>query len=126
MGVKNRMAAVAVAIGFAASLGLAQRPIDEIITKVNSEIILKSEYDAEVRRLTQQLTQDGLQGVQLQQAIAEQSKNILRELIDTKLLVQVARDMGLNADLDVVRQLERVRQENNLPDMESLEKAMQA
>jgi peptidyl-prolyl cis-trans isomerase SurA len=102
-----------------------QKTIEQIITWVNADIILKSEYDAKIKQLSQQLAQQrNLQGAQLEQAVAEQSRDLLRDLIDMKLVVQVAKDMGLNADLDVIRQMERLRQDNNMPSMEALEEAM--
>jgi peptidyl-prolyl cis-trans isomerase SurA len=102
-----------------------QKTIEQIITWVNADIILKSEYDAKIKQLSQQLAQQrNLQGTQLEQAVAEQSRDLLRDLIDMKLVVQVAKDMGLNADLDVIRQMERLRQDNNMPSMEALEEAM--
>ena len=126
MRMKTCIVALAASITFAASTGLAQKPIEEIVTRVNSDIILRSEYENRVRQITQQFTQQGLQGPQLQQAIAEETRHLLRNLIDEKLMVQVAKDMGLNADLDVIRQMDRVRRDNNLPTMEALEEAMRA
>jgi parvulin-like peptidyl-prolyl isomerase len=103
---------------------LGQKTIEEIITRVNGDIILRSEYDARVAQIRQQLAQQQLQGPQLEQAVATQTRDLLRDLIDEKLMVQVAGELGLNADLDVIRALERMRQENNLASLEDLEQAM--
>jgi len=126
MRLKSGMAVAAVIVGFAVIPALGQKPIEEIITRVNNEIILRSEYEARIKQISQEAAQQGLQGVQLQQAIAERTRDALRDLIDERLMVQMAREMGLNADLDVIRYMDRVRQQNNLPSMEALEDAMRA
>jgi peptidyl-prolyl cis-trans isomerase SurA len=54
----------------------------------------------------------------------DQQKNVLRDLIDHELLVQKAADLGLNADTDVVKRLDEIRQSMKLPSMEALEDAV--
>src|SRR5688572_13977140 len=98
-----------------------QTTLEEIVARVNNDIILRSELERAHKELRDGLTQEGLQGAQLEQAISQQSKNVLRDLIDQSLLLQVARDAGLNADLEVTKALEQLRQENNLPSPEALE-----
>src|SRR5439155_5700754 len=46
------------------------------------------------------------------------------DLIDQTLLLQKAKEMDLNAELEVVKTLERMRQENNIPSTEELEQAI--
>lgn len=91
----------------------AQKVLEEVVARVGSDIILKSEYESERKALRDDLSQKGLQGAQLEQVFQEQSKDILRNLIDNSLLVQQAKDMGISADLEVVKQEERMRQEQN-------------
>jgi len=67
----------------------SQRLLDEIVARVGNDIILKSEYDKERNALRDSLTQQGMQGAQLEQAFQTRSKDILRDLIDTSLLVQL-------------------------------------
>src|SRR5579884_1448159 len=109
----------------------AQKVLEEVIARVGNDIILKSEYEAEQKTLRDDLSQRGLQGAQLEQAFQEQSKDILRNLIDTSLLVQQAKDLGISGDLEVVKQEERMRQEHNRTDpknpinsIEDLERAI--
>ena len=64
----------------------------------------------------------GLQGAQLEQAFNEQSKLVLRLLIDESLILQQARDMGLSADTEVIKAMDRLRQERKLDSLEALEK----
>jgi peptidyl-prolyl cis-trans isomerase SurA len=50
----------------------------------------------------------------------------LRDLIDNLLLIQRAKDMGVNVDTEVVRRMDQIRQENNIASMEELEKQVRA
>lgn len=104
---------------------LAQKTLDEIVVRVNGDIILRSEVENAKATLRNDLAQgQKLQGVQLEQAVTEQSKFVLRDLIDQNLLVQQAKEMGLNADLEVVKTMERMRQEYKFDSLEALEKAI--
>src|SRR5207244_6076548 len=66
----------------------------------------------------------GLQGAQLDQAFNDAQKTLMRDLIDETLLLQQAKEMGLNADLEVVKTMEQLRQERKLGSMDDLEKAI--
>ena len=104
---------------------LAQKTVEEIVARVNGDIILKSELETARNTLRTELAQQQkLSGAQLEQAIAEQSKNLLRDLIDQNLLLQQAKDAGLTSDLEVVKTMERMRQEYKFETMEALEKAI--
>jgi len=104
---------------------MAQKPVDEIIVRINADIILKSELENARTTLRNELAQgQHLQGAQLEQAVTEQSKFLLRDLIDQTLLVQQAKEAGINADLEIVKTMERMRQEYKFETMEALEKAI--
>ena len=49
---------------------------------------------------------------------------LLRDLVDETLLLQQAKEMGLNADLEVVKTMEQLRQERHLASLDDLEKAI--
>jgi peptidyl-prolyl cis-trans isomerase SurA len=101
------------------------RNIESIVAWVNTDIILKSEYDKRVTEIRDELTRNNngkVQGAQLEQAIREQTKHALQELIDESLYRQQAKEMGLTGELEVLKALERMRQERKLPTNEALEK----
>ena len=51
----------------------------------------------------------------------ERSKNILRDLIDVSLLIQQAKDLGMSPDIEVVKTMDKLRQEYKMPTLEALE-----
>ena len=96
---------------------------EEIVARVNNDIITKSDY-SKARELILRELQKNLSGAELDKAVAVQEKNLLKQMIDDQLLVQKAIDLSLNADNDVIKFLDNIRKEQKLPDMESLEKMM--
>jgi peptidyl-prolyl cis-trans isomerase SurA len=103
------------------------KTVEEIIARVNNEIITRSEYE-KARQTAEEEAKSDCQGrctpEQLQTAIEERQKNSLRELVDQSLLVQRAKDMGLSVEADLIKRLDSIRIENKLPSMEALEKAV--
>lgn len=92
--------------------------IEDIIARVNSGIITRSELQRNKEQTLNELKQQP--GSEINAADAE--KNALRDLIDQQLLVQKAADLGLSADTDVVKQLDDMRKKSNLDTIEDLEK----
>ena len=54
---------------------------------------------------------------------AERQKNLLRDMIDKQLLLSRGKELGINADAEVIRRLDEIRKQNHLDTMEDLEKA---
>ena len=103
--------------------------VEEIIARVNNEIITRSDYNRELANAEEDAKQE-CQGrctpQQLDADVADRKKNALRDLIDQSLLVQRGKDMGLSVETEVIKQLDQIRQQNNMASMEDLEKAVSA
>ncbi len=98
---------------------------EEIICRVNNDIISKSEYEEAVNLLKLRTqNRQKLSGEELAQAVREGEKDLLKNMIEERLLVQKAVELGMTADTDVIKYLDRVRKENNLPSIEALEQEM--
>ena len=107
----------------------AGRVVEEIIARVNNEIITRSEYEksrASAAEDAKQECQGHCTPEQLQIAIEDRQKNSLRDLIDQSLLVQRGKDMGVSVEPDVIKRLDQLRIQNNLSSMEDLETAVSA
>jgi peptidyl-prolyl cis-trans isomerase SurA len=103
------------------------RTVEEIIARVNNEIITRSEYE-KARQTAEEDAKSECQNrctpEQLQTDIEDRQKNSLRDLIDQSLLVQRAKDMGVSVEPDLIKKLDAIRIQNKLPSMEELEKAV--
>ena len=109
--------------------GANARTVEEIIARVNNEIITRSELD-KARVAAEEDARQECQGKctpeQLRADIDDRQKNTLRDLIDQSLLVQRGKDMGINVEPDVIKKLDQLRQQNKIDSMEDLEKAVTA
>ena len=103
------------------------KTVEEIIARVNNEIITRSEYD-KARQAAEEEAKSECQNrctpEQLQIAIEDRQKNTLRDLVDQSLLVQRAKDMGVSVEPELIKRLDAIRTENKLASMEELEKAV--
>ena len=101
--------------------------VEEIIARVNNEIITRSEYEKSLATSDEEIRQD-CQGKctpeQLQGALEERRKTALRDLIDQSLLSQRGKDMGLSVETEVVKQLDQIRIANKIENMEKFEQAV--
>ncbi len=108
---------------------VAAKTVEEIIARVNNEIITRSELD-KARGAAEEDAKQECQGKctpeQLRNDIEDRQKNTLRDLIDQSLLVQRGKDMGLNVEPEVIKRLDQLRQQNKIDSMEDLEKAVSA
>jgi peptidyl-prolyl cis-trans isomerase SurA len=108
---------------------VATRTVEEIIARVNNEIITRSDLD-KARVASEEDARQECQGKcgpdQLRTDIEDRQKNSLRDLIDQSLLVQRGKDMGLNVEPEVIKRLDQLRQQNKIDSMEDLEKAVSA
>src|SRR5258705_8590874 len=103
------------------------KTVEEIIARVNNEIITRSEFDkarAAAEKDAKQECQGKCTPEQLRTDIEDRQKNTLRDLIDQSLLVQRGKDMGVNVEPDVIKKLDQLRQQNKIDSMEDLEKAV--
>ena len=102
----------------------ADTVVQEIIARVNNQIITRSEYV----RSREDLRKDAQQQdpVNFEKLVAEREKDVLRDLIDQQLLLEKGKDLGITADTELIKKLDQMRKEMNLDSMEDLEKAAQA
>jgi peptidyl-prolyl cis-trans isomerase SurA len=98
--------------------------VEEIVARVGNEIITKSEMEQEERRLYEQLSRQ-LQGQELENRFQSQRGALLDFLINQKLLEQRARELDLNVDEEIRASIQRLREENGIPDDAALEEALQ-
>ena len=98
--------------------------VEEILARVGNDIITKSEYDHEAQRLHDEIARRA-QGDDAEKAFASQKAKLLDFMINQKLLEQRAKDLNISVEDDVNAAVARLRQENQLPDDQALDSALQ-
>jgi peptidyl-prolyl cis-trans isomerase SurA len=101
----------------------ADTVVEEIIARVNNQIVTRSEYVRSKDQLKQEAEQQD--PGHATQVVAEREKDVLRDLIDQQLLIEKGKDLGLTADTELIKKLDEMRKQMNLENMDDLEKAAQ-
>ncbi|HET7893575.1 MAG TPA: peptidylprolyl isomerase [Candidatus Sulfotelmatobacter sp.] len=94
--------------------------VEEIITRVNNQIITKSEFERSKDQLRDEVKQQNANDPD--KAFADREKDVLRDLIDQQLLLDKGKDLGINGDTELVKRLDQMRKDMKLESMEDLEK----
>jgi peptidyl-prolyl cis-trans isomerase SurA len=95
--------------------------LDEIICKVNGEIITRTELEKGRRDLEAYLRQEGLRGEKLDEAVKTQLADLLRNRIDSLLLVQKAKEMDLKVDSELNKQIADMQRTSKIADPEKFQ-----
>lgn len=101
-----------------------ERPVDEVIARVNAGVIMRSAFEAAQKQVLEDLKNQGLQGAELEKKFNEVKPRILDELIHTQLLAQRAKDLSINVEPQVNQQFLRMMKENNCESLECLGQKM--
>ena len=102
----------------------ADTVIEEIVARVNDQIITRTEYNHSRDQLKQEIQQQDAPNPD--KAFAERDKDVLRDLIDRQLLLEKGKDLGITAETDLIKRLDEMRKQMKLGSMEELEKAAEA
>ena len=102
----------------------ADTVVEEIIARVNNQIVTRSEYLRSREQLKQEIQQQTPNDAD--RAYQEKQRDVLRDLIDQQLLLEKGKDLGLTADTELIKSLDEMRKQMNLESMEDLEKAATA
>jgi peptidyl-prolyl cis-trans isomerase SurA len=114
-----------------ASITLAQTPanepespyggttVEDIIARVNDQIITKSDYDRALSELDQEARQRG----ETMQAMAAAHKDLLRNLIDQQLWLSKGKELDITGETELTKRLDDIRKQYNMESLDDLEKA---
>jgi len=94
--------------------------VEDIIARVNDQIITRSDYDRAMTDVDQEARK---QGAQTLQEISASHKDLLRNLIDQQLWLSKGKELGVTGDTELVKHLDDIRKQYHLDTMEDLEKA---
>jgi peptidyl-prolyl cis-trans isomerase SurA len=93
--------------------------VEDVVVHVNDLIISRSDVERAEMSLAQENQQAGATAAEA----AERQKNLLRDMIDKQLLLSRGKELGINADAEVIRRLDEIRKSNHLDTLDDLEKA---
>ena len=99
----------------------ADTVVEEIIARVNNQIVTRAEYLRSKEQLKQEAQQQD--PANADKIVGERDKDVLRDLIDQQLLLEKGKDLGITADTELIKRLDEMRKDMHMDSMEDLEKA---
>jgi len=124
----NRSIVAVVFAALAATIPLRAEIVEQVLVKVNGEIITKTEFEArQVAELRNrpELAKASSANLELQRAIAEVTPDLILNAVDELLLVQRGRENGYSlGDQQFAQIVENIRKSNNLEDESRFQEAL--
>ena len=90
--------------------------VEEIVARVNGDIITRGDLEHKRVELEAEYRQQGLTGTKLQQAVKQQATDALRDQIDQMLLVEKAKDLNLSVDAEVTKRIAEMHVQSKIID----------
>jgi parvulin-like peptidyl-prolyl isomerase len=110
-------AGVAVFLASAAErTDLNLRVVEEIVAKVNGDIITRGELAKQKEAIRAELQQQGVKEPALTEQTDKRASDALRDHIDQLLLVQKAKELNINVDAEINRQLASMQSQSKISD----------
>ena len=103
-----------------ASLGFAAdvRVIEQIVAKVNGDIITRGEIERSRQTLEQELAQQKVPPAKVKEALAERERDALKDQIDQLLLVQKAKELSISVDPEITREIADIQMQSKIADQD--------
>lgn len=94
--------------------------VEEIIARVNNQIVTKSEFARSKDQLKDECKQQDANNPD--KCFSDREKDVLRDLIDQQLLLEKGKDLGITGDTELIKRLDQMRKDMKLDSLEELEK----
>lgn len=92
------------------------RIVEEIVAKINGDIITRGEIEHQRQLLEEEARRQGITGARLAEAVQQEQRDALRNQIDQLLLVQKGKDLNIKIDADVTRRMAEIQVQSKISD----------
>jgi peptidyl-prolyl cis-trans isomerase SurA len=92
--------------------------VEEIIARVNDQVITRSDYDRAMKEMDVEARKNGAS----MQDVSAGHKDLLRSLIDQQLWLSKGKELGITGETELINKLNEIRKQYNLETLEDLEK----
>ena len=103
-----------------------ERVIDEVVAQVNEGVITLSRVKREMKTIVDSEVQQGKKREDVQKMIEDKQGELIANLINEELLVQKAKELGMDADVETAinQRFVEIMKENNVKTLEALYEQM--
>ena len=99
--------------------------IEQIVAKVNGDIITRGELEHSRQALEAELKQQGAPAAKMQELLKEKEADALRDQIDQLLLVQKAKEMSIDVTAEVKKEMADIQMQNKITDSDKFHQWVQ-
>lgn len=92
--------------------------VEEIVAKVNGDVVTRGDLEKAKHSLAEDLERRNIKGPQLQEALKEREKHLLRDKIDTLLLIQKGNQLNINVDQEVSKYMAEIMLQYKVADQD--------
>lgn len=96
--------------------------VEQIVARVDDQVIDTSDYERAEQDLKQQAQQQNMSQAELDR----EKKDLLRNLIDQQLLLAKGKQLGITGEDQLVERLDAIRKQNHLDSMTALQQAVES
>ena len=105
---------IAATLSFAAAADI--KVVEQIVAKVNGEIVTMSDLDQLRVETENELKEKGAPPAQAAQILERTMQDALRDKIDALLLVQRGKDLNISVDADALKEIGRMQVQSRISD----------
>src|SRR5258708_2932122 len=99
--------------------------IEQIVAKVNGDIITRGELEHSRLALEAELKQQGAPAAKMQELLKEKEGDALRDQIDQLLLVQKAKELSIDVTAEVKKEMADIQMQNKITDSDKFHQWVQ-
>jgi hypothetical protein len=131
--VKHLFTTIAAVLCLSASIAVfgqetQEKVVDEVVAQVNNDVITLSRVKREIKSIVDSEVQQGKDRAAAQKMVDEKQGELIANLINEELMIQRAKEAGLekDADVEVNQRFVQIMKQYNLKTIEALYKAMES
>jgi len=112
-------------LSVAGALAAEVKVIEQIVAKVNGDIITRGELEHSRQALEAELKQQGAPGAKMKELLKEKEADALRDQIDQLLLVQKAKELSIDVTAEVKKEMADIQMQNKITDSDKFHQWVQ-
>jgi peptidyl-prolyl cis-trans isomerase SurA len=102
----------------AAAMASDVKIVEQVVAKINGDIVTSSDLERARKEAEDELRKQGVNAAQTPEQVKARQGDFLRDRIDNLLMVQKAKELNVNVDNELTRQLAAVQRENKIADQD--------
>src|SRR6266403_561313 len=106
-------------------VGAEVKVIEQIVAKVNGDIITRGELERSRQALEAELKQQSAPPAKMRELLKEKEADALRDQIDQLLLVQKAKELNIDVTAEVRKELADIQMQNKITDTDKFRQWVQ-